>query len=147
MTGMLRWGIKRSLLDYVRRFDGGIVHAGAHAGADGRTVFPADPSAPEEWDGCGVLAAFSGAVQLRAHGGLLALDIAEPWIVLRGDTSLLTIADPDDARGRSGFVVLVDAAPSVEWRGVSATVLTADGADQFLGTYRAGTGFDPVEIG
>lgn len=91
---------------------------------------------------------FSGSVHFRGHGGTLSLDVIDPHIHWWEGESVLTIADVDDPAERIPFVRLGDlgsdlfdpTSPAV------TTTLTARGAEMFLGNYREGMAFDPVEI-
>jgi hypothetical protein len=129
----LDWGIKASLLGYVRRMDDGSVEAREGA---------ATTSTGIRFDGAGGLA-FRGAVTLTGHGGMLRVTIADPAIVQADGGWVLEIADPDDASSRLAFATIA----AFDGRRASGTALTEDGADLFFGPYERGTPIDdPVVV-
>ena len=88
----LVWGVKASLLDYVRGMpDGAVAVDGAIESADGFTF----PSAAGPDDG---ILRFGGSVTLTGHSGMMRVVIADPWVAV--DARELSIADPDDPTGR-----------------------------------------------
>lgn len=98
----LEWGIKESLIRYVASMADGSVTAHAPAQAiPGGFSFPASRSAPTDgslW--------FSGSVTLSGHGGMLKLQIEDPWLSpgpTPSDPWTLTINDPYEAGARIAF--------------------------------------------
>ena len=92
----LRWAIKRSFVDYLRRMPDGraVVGAGAFSLGDeivfppeaaGRRTAP-DGTAERYWT-------FLGDVRFSGHFGMLSVQFAAPRIDLRGDRGELSIAD------------------------------------------------------
>ncbi len=129
----LDWGIKASLLGYVRRMADGSVEAGGGAARTG-TGFRFESA-----DGL----AFRGAVTLTGHGGMLRVTIADPAIVQVGGGWALEITDPDDPSSRFPFATIA----AFDGRRASGTALTQDGADLFFGPYERGTAIDdPVVV-
>lgn len=120
----LIWGVKRSLRDYVA--DGGevMLSAGATASTAG-FVFP--PSARGA-------AAFDGAVEFSAYGGMLHFVLADPEI--DGDT--LTVVGRDGRRVPLGALTPTDEGYD--------TALLPEGAGVFDGMYPAGAPLDPVRL-
>jgi len=131
----LVWGVKASLLDYVRGMpDGAVAVDGAIESADGFTF----PSAPGPDDG---ILRFRGSVTLTGHSGMMRVVIADPWVAV--DSRELSIADPDDKTGRLTFARFVALASDGEQTlRAQGTTLTADGSDLFFGPYREGTTLD-----
>ena len=80
---------------------------------------------------------------------MLSLDIIDPHIHWSDGGPVLTIADLEDPPQRLTFVRLGELGtnPSVPLARAVPTTLTAQGAEMFLGNYREGMMFDPVEIG
>ena len=131
--GHLDWGIKASLLDYVRGMGDGTVETagGATAAADGLR-FP---------HAAGL--AFRGAVTLTAHGGMLHVTIADPALVETATGWAIGIVDPHDPSRRMRFATIA----AFDGRRASGTALTQDGADLFFGPYQRGTAIDdPVVV-
>lgn len=128
---VLTWGIKSSLLSYVRGMPDGRVELsdGAEETASG-FAFPGDRTR------------FRGAVTLTGHNGMMRVRIGDPALVQRDGRWTLEIADPDDPTARLVFAVLGEFDGSVG-RDVS---LTDDGADLFFGPYRAGTPLDDIAV-
>lgn len=79
---------------------------------------------------------------------MLSLDVIDPHIQSFGGGPVLTIADPDDPAERIPFVRLGDPGSDLSEPIALAvpTILTARGAEMFLGNYQGGMTFDPVEI-
>ncbi|WP_206447201.1 HtaA domain-containing protein [Agrococcus sp. KRD186] len=128
----LRWGIKASLLGYVRGMpDGAVTLAGGAEEVEGGFRFPA----------AGDLA-FRGTVTLTGHSGMMRVVIADPAIVGGDGDWALEIADPDEAPARLRFATLSG------FDGVRATgaALTEDGADLFFGPYERGTPLDDATV-
>lgn len=125
MTGVvLRWGVKRSLQEYVRSA-GGTTDAGDGAVWDNdEAVFPANPGIP---------GGFRGFVRFRAHEGMLDWTVAEPR--LEKDRAELTVGGRDGARIVFATIVGDEAR------------LTVDGALMLGGFYAAGTVMDTVSVG
>lgn len=133
----LRWGIKQSLLRYVRGMpDGAVtVSGGASAVEDSATEsgfrFPADETTD-------AVLAFRGTVTLTGHGGMMRVVLADPALVETGAGWVLEIADPDDPSIRLVFATITD----FDGQRATGTALTEDGADLFFGPYERGTVMD-----
>lgn len=125
----LRWGIKASLLGYVRGMADGRVEVADGATADGDAFV---------FEGADAPLAFRGSVALTGHGGLLRVTIVDPAIVEAAGGSVLEIADPDDPGARLRFATIA----SFDGTTASGTALTVEGADLFFGPYSAGTAID-----
>lgn len=128
----LVWGVKASLLDYVRGRGAGTVEA-----ADGATAEGDAFRFPGAADG-----AFRGSVTLTAHGGMLRVVIAEPALVQSSEGWRLEIADPHEPGARVAFATIA----AFDGERASGTALTQDGADLFFGPYVAGTPVDDPRI-
>lgn len=132
----LTWGIKASLLDYVRGMpDGSVELADGASEAAGAFRFPADVASGDPL-------AFRGAVRLTGHGGMMRVTIADPSIVQTADGWALEIADPDDAELRLRFATIA----RFDGDRATGTALTEDGADLFFGPYAQGTPLDDPRI-
>lgn len=128
----LRWGIKASLLEYVRGMGDGTVVA-----TDGA----AETTEGIRFAGATGLA-FRGAVTLTAHGGMLHVTIADPAIVETASGWRLAITDPHDPSRRMTFATIA----AFDGRLASGTALTQDGADLFFGPYQRGTAIDDPSV-
>lgn len=119
----LRWGIKKSLHEYVRSSEGSIETSdGARLDGD-EVIFPADDAGED---------AFTGSVRFVAHGGMMDWRLASPHLEGRG--TALSLA------GRRGTRVEFATIDGGEAR------LTVDGAVMLGGFYPAGTVLDPVRF-
>jgi hypothetical protein len=152
----LRWGIKQSFIDYVRRMPGGRGAAGSGArlvGAD-EILYEPDPSVPEP----AALAdgdrfwAFRGDVRFHGHFGMLFVRVAFPWLTLRGEEAELTVEDPDQTEGaaRLSLVTMrLSAQPATvgceTWNG-SDVRLTEAGTGLFNEVYPPGEPFEGLTL-
>ncbi len=154
----LSWGFKESFRAYI---DGSIAN-GEWTVADGATYETPNFGWTTEEGGFaaeGTLAdlAFDGSVRFTGHGGALDTTIANPRIVLEGDTGILFLdvtgttqeGDEVSAIGIEFAALDVAAAEVIEGEsltlaGIPAT-LTESGAAAF-GTYEAGSELDPVTL-
>jgi hypothetical protein len=134
VTSRLAWSIKQSFREYVEALSDGVV-VGA-LDADGRFVFELQEI------GDAVLK-YRGTVSFRGHGGLLAVDLVDPWIHL-GNELALSVAEPS---GRFPLVQLpgLEAGPDGKGR-VERPSLTFEGSYVFDGSYPVGTGLDPLDF-
>jgi hypothetical protein len=148
----LRWAVKRSFMDYVRRMPDGraAVADGAKPVDDDQVLFAPDPSVPPPAEDLDRFWAFSGQVWFDGHAGLLFVQVSAPWIALRGDTAELTVADTLTG-GRLSLVTLrLEPGPSpadgVEvWHGTDVA-LTPAGVPVFNDVYPPGEPFEPLTI-
>ncbi|WP_404311552.1 HtaA domain-containing protein [Agrococcus terreus] len=130
LHGGMHWGIKASLLAYVRRMpDGAVSFADGAADHGERGIRWAPGVAP---------LAFRGRVTLTGHGGLLRVTIADPSLVEVDGGWALEVADPDDPALRLRFATI----EVFDGERASGTALTEDGADLFFGPYERGTPID-----
>lgn len=131
----LLWGIKGSLVGYVRGMaDGRVEASGGAEPVDGAFRFP-------RRDG-GALA-FRGRVTLTGHGGMLRVVVADPALVEHGDAWAIEIADPDGTAERLPFATVA----GFDGERATGTSLTAEGADLFFsGPYVEGTALDDPSV-
>lgn len=151
----LRWGIKRSFIDYVRRMaDGkGTVGNGAVPVGTGDLFYEydeaaslRDPAAPSQvW-------AFRGDVRFSGHFGMLFVRIAHPRLEISGTEAVLTIEDPQDREGAPRIPLvtarlqqLADEDGAAVW-GAEDVTLTADGVPLFNEVYVEGEAFEPLIV-
>ncbi len=147
-AGALRWGIRRSFVDYVRSLeDGEILLSGDAAELDdGRFEFPlrsADGMDPAT--GTGTLE-FSGGVSLSGHFGMMALTVQDPSVEVGPDGATVT-ALIDGVRIPLADIDLTPAAGGggVHAEGIPAR-LSDDGAAAFHGQYAPGDALDPLAL-
>lgn len=130
----LHWGIKSSLLGYVRGMpDGAVVVAGGAEERDDGFRFPGAGGSD---------LAFRGSVTLTGHGGMMRVVIADPAIVEADGGWALEIADPDDAAARLRFATCT----GFDGECATGAALTEDGADLFFGPYERGTPLDDAAV-
>jgi hypothetical protein len=152
----LRWAVKRSFIDYVRRMSDGRASA-----ADGATpvgthdlLFAPRATAARELPGGAVerVWEFHGDVRFAGHFGMLFVRVAAPWITLLGEQAVLTVDDPYDREGaeRLALVTLtLQPQPAPDgfetWSGTSVR-LTPDGVSLFNDVYAAGEPFEDLTL-
>ncbi|GAA3611128.1 hypothetical protein GCM10010968_09370 [Agrococcus terreus] len=134
MSGGMHWGIKASLLAYVRRMADGAVSLADGAEDDG--------AGGVRWPAGDAPLAFRGSVTLTGHGGLLRVTIADPSLVEVDGGWALEVADPDDPGLRLRFATI----EAFDGERTSGTALTEDGADLFFGPYERGTPTDDAVV-
>jgi hypothetical protein len=149
----LRWGIKRSFTDYVRRVPDGQVWVGEGAFPldDHEMFFRLDPDVDPEAAARAGRWPLSGEVRFTAHGGLLFVRIARPVLVVDGATVELHVADADGGDGPPLRLVTtpweqVGARDGTAlWLGGEAR-LHAEAVELFDDTYAEGESFDELVV-
>jgi hypothetical protein len=108
---VLSWGVKQSFRTYVEAAGGSIeVGEGIGRDADGAFIFAGAADAPLEIDAGGKprgLGKFVGQVRFDAHGGMLSVFLADPWLEIGPETAILSVAD-SPARDRRVELALLD---------------------------------------
>jgi hypothetical protein len=145
----LRWGLKASFVDYVRRMpDGkgsvgdGAVPVGSH---DLFYSYDAEASGPSVW-------AFRGDVRFSGHYGMLFVRVAHPRLELDGAAAVLTIEDPHAQEGAARVPLVTATLQQVETRGDTEVwgsndvALTAAGVQLFNDVYAEGEPFEPLVV-
>ena len=164
----LRWGLKRSFLDYVSGMPDFSHSLGAGAAAvphEQSFAFPAaqagagkfgtEPGseADSEAGAAGATAVrFAGELRLVAHFGALRVEFADPWVEMADDGAHLTVRDLDETGPQRGRFRLVDLTPIdvvaegqwLIWRYQAA--LAAPAVVIFGGVYPVGEPFDPLAV-
>lgn len=126
---VLVWGVKQSLLAYVRGMsDGTVATSSGATEAVGVFTFP------------GEALSFTGAVTLTGHGGMMRVVLADPSIVETDDGWVLELGD--GAGDRRAFATIA-AFDGIDGTGLA---LTAAGSDLFAGPYPAGTPLDDLTV-
>lgn len=150
MTALI-WGVKESFRRYVEASGGTIAASdGAERSADGAFVFAAaaesdlalgDDGAPS---GTG---RFRGVVRFQAHGGLLSVTLADPWVE-PGDGGGYVLSIAETATRRTAIAKLDVAGRTVGADGATelAAVTTLDGMMILGDHYPPGTALDPVRL-
>jgi hypothetical protein len=156
--GALTWPVRESFLGYVNRVGGRITIVRPARPAARGFSFPPAPTVTgrgargaDGFDaGRGAIRelAFAGAVAFTAHGGTLAVVIADPVLVLDDQGVLLTVRD-SAAPGRGTRAVIAELGDGSPAPGGDETVglvprLTEDGSALFGGVYPAGETMDPL---
>ncbi|WP_374569706.1 HtaA domain-containing protein [Phenylobacterium sp.] len=148
----LVWGVKHSFRNYVEAAGGATeTAAGAERAEDGAFVFAAAPDSDLHLDAAGAprgTGRFLGEVRFQAHGGMLAVFLADPVLEIGPSGAVLTIADTS-ARNRRVEVARLDLAAAApgETGGLAlpATILM-DGMFWLGDHYPPGTPLDPVRL-
>jgi hypothetical protein len=122
MAQSIVWGIKASLVAYVRSLaDGRIdVSGGAEERAGGLFAFPVVGAEDRE-------VRCRGSVVLRGHGALLDVAIVDPWIDPSAGT-LSIAAQWTEPPGERLVIARMPVAPRSDGWTASPVLLTADGA-------------------
>ncbi len=140
---ILRWGVKRSLLEYVDDVVGEIsIEAPAQKTEDGVFDFPLASSHTE---GDTRELQFNGAIRITAHGGLMSIPIESPWLELSGRAGNLFVTSEGSGPLRIAELRRTDTcgdATEELW----AASLAAESAPLFGGVYPPSTEMDPVRL-
>ncbi|WP_298746242.1 HtaA domain-containing protein [uncultured Serinicoccus sp.] len=131
----LVWGVKASLLSYVRGMPDGRVLLDGVEQHDAGFAFAPDVEA-DLLDRS--VQHFQGSVTLLGHHGMMRVVLADPWIHPAPPGAVLTLADPEAADGRLRFALIA----RFDGAAASGTTLTAEGAELFYGPYVEGTDLD-----
>lgn len=150
-TGLV-WGLKRSLLGYLRRIpDGRIsIDDGVHLTSTLDFHFPLLTSSFDTATGAGILR-FSGLVHLYGHFGAMDVTLANPWLHLDGSTGILSFNTSQDQSSNvreSLFDIphvprAISVDDTLQWEALQPNVGAA-GAELFQANYPLGVSFDPL---
>ncbi|MDT9593718.1 HtaA domain-containing protein [Nocardioides zeae] len=155
----LRWGVKASFVEYVRRSPGGKGSVSDGAVPVGATevlyaLAPTPPEAPAP--GSARAWAFLGDVRFAGHGGMMFVRLAAPWVEVGPTGALLSIEDPHGAEGAPRVplaeltlreqVSAEARADGVELWTSDDVRLTAQGAALFNDVYAPGETMDPLSV-
>jgi len=148
----LQWGVKQSFRNYVEAAGGVIaVRDGADRTAEGEFTFTPGPGEGLSFDETGRpmgVGRFQGLVQFDAHGGMLAVCLADPVLEIGASEAAITVAD-SPARTRRIAVAHLDLPQmTMDASGeiVIPAALSMDGI-QWLGDhYPLKTPLDPVRL-
>lgn len=134
----LAWAVKSDFIEYLRSLEDGMIATGAGAVyVGGEFRFPQDDASAES---------YRGAVRFTGHRGILDLVFAEPRIVSRGTTAVLSVRRRPDPSSRFDLVTLDDLVASDSGGTFRTVLLTSEGTRCFQGVYGPGTPFDPVTL-
>ena len=151
----LRWGVKRSFVEYIARMPDGrmSVLEGASLSELNELVWRPDLSGDaSEGSADERTYAFKGDVRYGGHGGLLFVQLADPLVTVRGDVGEMTVLDSlSKVEGARLHLVtfIVDGsinADGVDLLTASDVRLTEQGAEVFNAVYAAGEQFEPLTI-
>lgn len=154
----LTWGIKRSFVRYLSFLpDASMsIENGAEATSGSFFTFAPNGAELDPQTGQGTLR-FKGEVRMSGHGGMMRLQLLNPWITLRPEGATLSIATPGTTDAEPGATAnglalvtfklpqLEDSGAGLLWQDVP-TFLTADGAALFNDQYPVGQDMDPIFI-
>ncbi|HEY0648802.1 HtaA domain-containing protein [Phenylobacterium sp.] len=140
----LGWGVKQSFRAYVEG-SGGTITAqdGASRDPDGAFVFEAAEDSDLAVDARALSGTgrFRGRLAFQAHGGLLSVTLADPWLEAAADGWVLSIAETPTRRtaiARLGPLATDATLPAAT---------TLDGMMILGDHYPPGTALDPVRLG
>lgn len=153
LTPGLRWGIKRSFIDYINSLPDASVSAVDGAAMDEAGLFRFAPDRSDyDVDGATGILRFRGDVRLSGHQGMMFVRLLDPWIALSGGRGILSIGTGEEAgQGRTAVAVLRAGTPvraadgSLTWTTVEVSI-TDEGSELFDGQYPAGQPMDPLFI-
>ncbi|HWC83787.1 MAG TPA: HtaA domain-containing protein [Pseudonocardiaceae bacterium] len=153
----LRWGVKRSFVEYIRRMpDGkGAAGSGAVSVGDDEICFAPEVSGrrPDANGGEERFWAFRGDVRFSGHFGMLFVRLADPMLHMQGNGEAeLTVDDPEK-EGEENRLPLVtlrlarqESPVEVEiWQG-SEVRLSEPGTGLFNNVYPPGEPFEPLTL-
>lgn len=146
----LTWGIKQSFMRYLGALDDARIGLGDGAsmldmgafsfGFEASTVDPSGETGTFD---------FRGTVELSAHGGMLALHLRNPRVVVSSTGAVLSIEGaPGAASERLHLCTMEDGSyeslgPDLFWSS-QHVLLTQEGESAFGGQYAAGQQLDPI---
>lgn len=144
----LRWGVKQSFRNYVQMTGGSTeVAEGASRAEDGGFVFAGeglrlDDDGRPQGEG-----RFRGAVRFDAHGGMLAVHLADPVVALGPEGGALSVEDRS-AGGRRAEIAKLDLAAMTREDDeiVIPAALTIEGMQVLGDHYPPGTPIDAVRL-
>jgi hypothetical protein len=152
----LRWGIKTSFVDYVRRMPDGKGWLGEGAVPVGpyEVLFPPLEVGSRTMDDGTVerFWAFRGDVRFSGHAGMLFVQVASPVLTEIDGAARLTVADPAAPDGPEGLHLVTlrlarEPGPHGYelWRGTDVR-LTEAGTALFNDVYPAGEPLEPLTV-
>lgn len=140
----LRWGVKTSLVEYVRGLrDGAVEFDEGAAWADDAFVFPVECVFDE---GTRVEIHYTGRTAMAGHGGLLWLMVAHPRVELDQSGATITVQDTRDRAARLPLVDLLHLERGAGGVLVAETELRPEATWMFEDRYPPGTPFAPVLV-
>ncbi|HZZ87505.1 MAG TPA: HtaA domain-containing protein [Caulobacteraceae bacterium] len=147
----LIWGVKQSFRSYVEAAGGAIeLGAGAARDADGAFAFAAaGGDLVIEADGKPAGAGrFTGEVRFEAHGGMLSVLLADPWLEIGPAAASITVAESAARSSRVELAVLDLAAAVTDDGGdiIIPAKLSKDGWRILGDHYLPFTPLDPVRL-
>lgn len=147
----LSWGVKQSFRRYVEMAGGSIETSGAVGRTDdGEFTFTASPGRELTLDANGApqgRCAFAGEVRFQAHGGMLAVRLADPAVEIGPSGGVLTVADGQTG-GRRVEIARLDVAAAASDAGelVIPAALSVEGIPVLGDHYPPMTPLDPVRL-
>ena len=139
----LGWGVKESFRRYVEMSGGEASTAGGAAqAADGTFTFAAtaDSDLAVDGDALSGTGRFAGTVGFKAHGGMLSVRLADPWVEAVDGGWVLSVAETATRRTAIAKLAPADG-------GTLEAVITLDGMQLIGDHYPPGTPLDPVRLG
>ena len=148
---VLRWSLRSSFREYVAALQDGEeeVREGAAIDHEGRFAMHSDP-APGDTPNDDLVLTFRGTVSFRGHGGILAVELENPWIHLSqdggGTVSLVVRQGLRGGRRRSVIASFDEARRVHDVLLIGQPRMTSAGVAMLGDVYQPGDLFDPIEI-
>ena len=146
----LTWGIKQSFMRYLGAIDDSSIGLGDGASLleVGAFNFVFGSSAVDHATGSGTFD-FRGTVEISAHGGMLALNLRNPRVVVAASGATLSV---DDTSGNTADRLTLCTMEDGVYESLGSDLfwsathvhLAKDGASVFGGQYAAGQQLDPI---
>jgi hypothetical protein len=149
------WGLKTSFLHYLTRQPGFRIQTGYGAGRldTGEFFFSFVESSSFDRETLSGRLEFEGLAQLRAHGGMLDVQLINPWLTMAGGTGMLSVIDrtqPAHLDARRDLVQVQLPTPTTDgetlmWSGAPTRLVDA-AVGVFDDVYPAGEPFDDISV-
>jgi hypothetical protein len=147
---MLAWGVKQSFRSYIDAAGGTIALAGgAERAADGGFVFTQAQESTLALGADGRLTGvgrFAGEVRFQAHGGMLSVNLAAPWVEATETGPVLSLAESPTRRVVFAKLDAGALTPEADGTLSLAAAITLDGMFILGDHYPPGTALDPVQL-
>ena len=154
LTGMV-WGVRASFFGYVQRMPGTRIQTGYGAGRipTGEFFFSLEDDSSFDRNALTGVLKFQGLVQVTAHGGMLNVQLINPWLTVADEGAVLSVIDrrqPAESDARVDLVTVSLPTPTSDGETLmwaeAGTALTAAALPIFNEQYPAGDAFDPVTV-
>ncbi|SDZ48161.1 HtaA domain-containing protein [Herbiconiux ginsengi] len=141
---ILLWAVKSSFSRYIARMPDGVIEIAGEVRpvGHGRFAFSGQLTTADDT----IVWRSTSGISYLGHGGLLAVHLNEPGIVIIGDTGSFTVATPGVPDARIAIADLLVVARSAGGSFSLEPHLSPNGARMFGNQYPAGQIFDPMTL-